>query len=118
MRNQPTTDTETPAAAALDAVDPAGAPAPEPETPGEQSPETPDAAPTEEATDVTEPGQTCGQLADLRAKNQSIPGRQFSFKLDGVVAPREAPTSLLEAAAVIELVEVTDYQYPETPIEP
>ena len=62
---------------------------------------------------VTDATETCGSLADSQAKDQGIAGRQFSFKLDGVVARREAPSSLLEGATVVELVEVTDYAYPE-----
>ena len=60
--------------------------------------------------------KTIGTLADEHAATQGVEGRQFSYKLDGVVARRDAPATLLDGAAVQELVEVTDWQYPETKV--
>lgn len=63
---------------------------------------------------VTDPSETIGALADAHAKDKGIAGRQFSYKIDGVEAPRDAPSKLLESAVNDpELVEVTGSQYPE-----
>ena len=63
---------------------------------------------------MTTTKQTAGDLADEQAHAQQIPGRQFSFKLDGLVIPRDTNTTALDTATIVELVEVTDYNYPET----
>lgn len=63
---------------------------------------------------MTDPSETIGDLADAHAADKGISGRQFSYKIDGVEAPRDAPSKLLESAVNDpELVEVTGAQYPE-----
>lgn len=58
--------------------------------------------------------QTTGELADDQAAARGWPGGPFSYKLDGVVAPRDTPASIVDNAASAELVDVSDYPYPET----
>jgi len=56
--------------------------------------------------------QTIGELADTQAALQAMPGRTFTFNVDGVFAPRDAPAFVIDYATDVTLVAI-DY-HPET----
>lgn len=56
---------------------------------------------------------TAGAVADAIAREHGVDGQEFSLKVAGDVLSRSAALGGIAEGAPIELVEVTDFEWPE-----